>query len=71
MCSRLLLRAAVSEKLTAAVEEILDVYESAIVKYEEEASSLQREIERLKGLLQEHVSSHKTGLCVELSEASN
>ncbi|KAM7408460.1 hypothetical protein PAMA_002267 [Pampus argenteus] len=51
MSTPLLLRAFVNERLTAAAEEIFDVFERTIVKYEEEASSSQQEIERLRGLL--------------------
>lgn len=64
MTARLLLRVVVDEKLTAAVEEIFQVFESTIAKYEEEALSLQQEIERLRRLLEERVSNHQTGLCV-------
>lgn len=61
MSSRLLLRAFVNERLTAAAEEIFQVFERTIAKYEEEASSSKQEIERLKGLLLEFVSKQKTG----------
>lgn len=64
MTARLLLRVVVDEKLTAAVEEIFQVFESTIAKYEEEALSLHQEIERLRRLLEERVSNHQTGLCV-------
>lgn len=64
MTARLLLRVVVDEKLTAAVEEIFQVFESTIAKYEEEALSFQQEIERLRRLLEERVSNHQTGLCV-------
>ncbi|XP_073338144.1 uncharacterized protein [Pagrus major] len=53
MSARLLLRAVVNERLTAAAEEILQVFERTIVKYEEEASSSKLEIERLRCLLLE------------------
>ncbi|KAK2921697.1 hypothetical protein Q8A73_001182 [Channa argus] len=53
-------RAFVNEKLTAAVDEIFQVFKSTISKYEEEASSSKQEIERLRGLLQEFVSNQKT-----------
>lgn len=62
MSSRLLLRAFVNERLTAAAEEIFQVFERTIAKYEEEASSSKQEIERLKGLLLEFVSKQKTDL---------
>ncbi|XP_069549076.1 zinc finger protein 37 homolog [Brachyistius frenatus] len=52
MSPQLLLRAFVSERLTAAAEEIFHVFEKTIAKYEEEASSSKQEIERLRGLLQ-------------------
>uniref|UniRef100_A0A3Q0RR29 C2H2-type domain-containing protein n=1 Tax=Amphilophus citrinellus TaxID=61819 RepID=A0A3Q0RR29_AMPCI len=51
MSSPLLIRAFVTERLTAAAEEIFQVFERTIAKYEEEASSSQQEIERLRGLL--------------------
>ncbi|KAM7385382.1 hypothetical protein PAMP_001469 [Pampus punctatissimus] len=60
MSTPLLLRAFVNERLTAAAEEIFDVFERTIVKYEEEASSSQQEIERLRGLLLDLVSNKKT-----------
>ncbi|XP_072246441.1 uncharacterized protein [Leuresthes tenuis] len=53
--SPLLLRAFVNERLTAAAEEIFQVFERTIAKYEEEASSSKQEIERLRGLLLEFV----------------
>lgn len=62
MSTRLLFRAVVNERLTAAAEEIFQVFESTIAKYEEEASSSKQEIERLRGLLLESVANHKTGL---------
>lgn len=62
MSTRLLFRAVVNERLTAAAEEIFQVFESTIAKYEEEASSSKQEIERLRGLLLESVSNHKIGL---------
>lgn len=62
MSTRLLFRAVVSERLTAAAEEIFQVFESTIAKYEEEASSSKQEIERLRCLLLECVSKQKTGL---------
>lgn len=61
MSTRLNLRAFVGERLTAAAEEIFQVFERTIVKYEEEASSSKQEIERLRGLLLEFVSEQKTG----------
>lgn len=51
--SPLLLRAFVNERLTAAAEEIFQVFERTIAQYEEEASSSNQEIERLRGLLRE------------------
>ncbi|XP_018552555.1 uncharacterized protein LOC108897427 [Lates calcarifer] len=63
MSTPLLLRAFVKERLTAAAEEIFQVFERTIEKYEEEASSSKQEIERLRGLLQEFVSNHKKDHC--------
>ncbi|KAM9847964.1 uncharacterized protein ACBR49_009229 [Aulostomus maculatus] len=60
MSTPLLLRAFVNERLTAAAEEIFEVFERTIVKYEEEASSSQREIDRLRGMLLDLVSNQKT-----------
>ncbi|KAM4730142.1 uncharacterized protein FYW61_010469 [Anableps anableps] len=51
--SSLLLRAFVNERLTAVLGEILEVFEGAIAKYEEEASKSKQEIDRLRGLLLE------------------
>ncbi|MEQ2271319.1 hypothetical protein XENORESO_002550 [Xenotaenia resolanae] len=51
--SPLLLRAFVNERLTAVVAEILEVFEGAIAKYEEEASNSKQEIDRLRCLLLE------------------
>ncbi|XP_071336300.1 zinc finger protein 3 homolog [Trachinotus anak] len=62
MSAPLLLRAFVKERLTAAAEEIFQVFEKTIEKYEEEASSSKQEIERLRGLLLEFVSNHKQDL---------
>ncbi|XP_005727403.1 zinc finger and SCAN domain-containing protein 22-like [Pundamilia nyererei] len=59
MSSPLLLRAFVTERLTAAAEEIFQVFERTIEKYEEEASSSQQEIERLRGLLLEFMTNQK------------
>ncbi|KAM6923337.1 uncharacterized protein PEZ65_011502 [Lycodopsis pacificus] len=59
MSAPLLLRAFVNERLTAAVEEIFQVFERTVTKYEEDASSSKQEIERLRGLLQDH----KTDFC--------
>uniref|UniRef100_A0A8D3CX14 C2H2-type domain-containing protein n=1 Tax=Scophthalmus maximus TaxID=52904 RepID=A0A8D3CX14_SCOMX len=56
MSAPLLLGAFVQERLTAAAEEILEVFQRTIEKYEEEASSSKQEIERLRGLLQEFSS---------------
>ncbi|XP_030012690.1 zinc finger protein 394-like isoform X2 [Sphaeramia orbicularis] len=58
MSTQLFFKVFVNERLTAAVEEIVQVFERTIAKYEEEASSRQQEIERLRGLLQ---SKHNTG----------
>ncbi|XP_037320906.2 zinc finger protein 62 homolog [Pungitius pungitius] len=60
MTTPLLLKAFVNERLTAAAEEIFLVFERTVTKYEEDASSSKQEIERLRGLLQEFVSTHKT-----------
>ncbi|XP_076598408.1 uncharacterized protein LOC143327802 isoform X2 [Chaetodon auriga] len=60
MSPRLLLRAFVNERLTAAAQEIFQVFERTIEKYEEEASSSEQEIERLRGLLLEFGSQQKT-----------
>ncbi|XP_039994504.1 zinc finger protein 45-like [Xiphias gladius] len=62
MSAPVLLRAFVKERLTAAAEEIFQVFERTIEKYEEEASSSKQEIERLRGLLLEFVSNHKKDL---------
>ena len=64
MSNPLLLRAFVNERLTAAAEEIFQVFERTIEKYEEEAFSSKQEIERLRGLLLEFVSNNKTGLFI-------
>ncbi|XP_047458310.1 zinc finger protein 8-like [Mugil cephalus] len=55
----LLLRTFVNERLSAAAEEIIQVFESTIAKYEEEASSSKQENERLRGLLREVMSKQK------------
>ncbi|XP_035519007.1 zinc finger and SCAN domain-containing protein 26-like [Morone saxatilis] len=60
MAARLIIRAFVNERLTAAAEEIFQVFERTINKYEEEASSSQQEIERLRGLLLELVTNQRT-----------
>ena len=60
MSAPLLLRVFVTERLTAAAEEILQVFERTIEKYEEEASRSKQENDRLRGLLQEF--SHHRGL---------
>lgn len=57
MSTPLLLRCFVTERLTAAVDEIFQVFERTIAKYEEEASSSKQEIDRLNGLLLEFVSN--------------
>ncbi|MEQ2214830.1 hypothetical protein XENOCAPTIV_021313 [Xenoophorus captivus] len=59
--SPLLLRAFVNERLTAVVAEILEVFEGAIAKYEEEASNSKQEIDRLRCLLLE-LQSQRTGV---------
>ncbi|XP_044229618.1 zinc finger protein 2 homolog [Thunnus albacares] len=66
MSTPLLLRAFVNERLTAAAEEIFEVFERTIAKYEEEASSSQQEIERLRGLLLDLVSNQKTEISQSL-----
>ena len=70
MSARLTFRAVVNERLTAAVEEIFQVFDRTIAKYEEEASSSKQEIERLRGLLLEFVSNQKTGLFTVRQEYS-
>lgn len=60
MSHRLLLRAFVNERLAAAAEEIFQVFERTVEKYEEEASSSKQEIERLRGLLLEFESQQRT-----------
>lgn len=60
MSPRLLFKALLKERLVAAAEEIFHVFESTIVKYEEEICTSKQEIERLKGLLVK--SNQKTGL---------
>ncbi|XP_033468389.1 uncharacterized protein LOC117247890 [Epinephelus lanceolatus] len=60
MSAPLLLRAFINERLTAAAEEIFQVFERTIERYEEEASSSKQEIERLRGLLLDFVSNNKT-----------
>ncbi|XP_034464076.1 zinc finger protein 596-like [Hippoglossus hippoglossus] len=60
MSAPLLLRVFVTERLTAAAEEILQVFERTIEKYEEEASRSKQENDRLRGLLQEF--SHQRDL---------
>nr|XP_046258875.1 zinc finger protein 436-like [Scatophagus argus] len=62
MSTRLHLRAVVNERLAAAAEEIFQVFERTIAKYEEEASSFKQEIERLRGLLLEFVPKQKTDI---------
>lgn len=62
MSPRLILKALVKERLVAAAEEIFLVFESAIVKYEEEICTSKKEIERLKGLLVKSASKQETGL---------
>ncbi|XP_042358425.1 zinc finger protein 2 homolog [Plectropomus leopardus] len=60
MSTPLLLRAFINDRLTAAAEEIFQVFERTIERYEEEASSSKQEIERLRGLLLDFVSNNKT-----------
>ncbi|XP_074532188.1 uncharacterized protein LOC141795270 [Halichoeres trimaculatus] len=55
MASMTLIRTLLNERLKAAAEEIFQVFEGTIAKYEEEASSSKQEIERLRGLLHEFV----------------
>lgn len=62
MSTRLLFKAVVNERLTAVAEEIFQVFESTIAKYEEEASSSKQEIDRLRGLLLVSSCGHTTGL---------
>lgn len=62
MSPRLLFKALVKERLVAAAEEIFQVFESTIVKYEEEICTSKQEIERLKGLLVTSAENQKTGL---------
>lgn len=64
MSTSLLLKAFVNERLTAAAEEIFQVFEKTVRKYEEEVCGCQQEIERLRGLLLDYSSTPKTGLCV-------
>nr|XP_020456152.1 zinc finger protein 37 homolog [Monopterus albus] len=56
----LLLRVFINERLTAAADEIFQVFEATIAKYEEDVCNSKQEIERLKSLLQEFVSNQKT-----------
>ncbi|XP_054655521.1 zinc finger protein 572-like [Dunckerocampus dactyliophorus] len=60
MSPPLLFRAFINERLAAAAEEIFEFFERIVVKYEEEASSSQREIKRLRGVLLDFVSHQKT-----------
>ncbi|XP_037637786.1 zinc finger protein 845-like isoform X1 [Sebastes umbrosus] len=60
MSTPLLLRAFVNERLTAAADQIFQVFEGTIIKYEEEASSCQQEIQRLRALLLDAVANHET-----------
>ncbi|KAF7659006.1 hypothetical protein LDENG_00004350 [Lucifuga dentata] len=60
MSTPLLLKAFVNERLTAAAEEIFQVFEKTIIKYEEEVCSSRQEIERLRGLLLDFTSNHNT-----------
>lgn len=62
MSPRLLFKALLKERLVAAAEEIFHVFESTIVKYEEEICTSKQEIERLKCLLVKSASNQKTGL---------
>lgn len=69
MSPRLLFKALLKERLVAAAEEIFLVFESTIVKYEEEICTSKQEIERLNGLLVKSASNQKTGclICFFLS----
>ncbi|XP_026210907.1 zinc finger protein 62 homolog [Anabas testudineus] len=67
MSTPLLLRAFVNERLNAAAEEIFQVFEGTIAKYEEEASSCKQEVERLRGLVLEFVSNQRKTTDVSLS----
>lgn len=62
MSPRFLFKALLKERLVAAAEEIFHVFESTIVKYEEEICTSKQEIERLKGLLVRSASNQKGGL---------
>lgn len=70
MSPRLLFKALLKERLVAAAEEIFHVFESTIVKYEEEICTSKQEIERLKGLLVKSASNQKTGLLTFYSGSS-
>ncbi|XP_077437858.1 uncharacterized protein LOC144061358 [Vanacampus margaritifer] len=60
MSPPLLLKAFVNERLATAAEEIFDFFERIIAKYEEEASSSQKEIVRLRGVISDFVTQEKT-----------
>ncbi|XP_053731431.1 zinc finger protein 37 homolog isoform X1 [Synchiropus splendidus] len=60
MSSERLLKAFVTERLTAAAEEIADFFGKTIAKYEEEACESQREITRLRSLLMDLASYRKS-----------
>lgn len=62
MSPRLIFKALVKERLVAAAEEIFQVFESTIVKYEEEICTSKQEIERLRGLLVKSTGNQKIGL---------
>lgn len=62
MSPRLIFKALVRERLVAAAEEIFQVFESTIVKYEEEICTSKQEIERLRGLLVKSTGNQKIGL---------
>lgn len=58
----------------AAAEEIFHVFESTIVKYEDEICASKLEIERLRGLLVKSASHQKAGLssfCLLASKAGS
>lgn len=71
MSPRLIFKALLKERLVAAAEEIFNVFESTIVKYEEEICTSKQEIARLKGLLVKSASNQKTGLFIFFHLISN
>ncbi|XP_061601281.1 zinc finger protein 436-like [Cololabis saira] len=62
-----LLKAFVNERMKAAAEEIFNVFERTIVKYEEEASVSAQEIERLRGLLEQQTETSQFSVCEDKS----